>query len=851
MEKNEEESYNYLEVDILLIEDNIGDARIIQELLRDVRDFNFVLTHVQSLEEAFERLDSNQYDVILLDLGLPDSLGYDTVKKTRERAKNIPIIILTGSIDERIERIAVRTGIQDYLIKGQIESNPLVKSIYHAIDRNKMVQTIESLAKEVQENEKRLYSIIEKNADGILIVDKHNTIQFANNAAEKLLQGSDGKKELIKSQFKHSIKIGLKKEIQIDGKEDNPRYAEINVAEIPWEGYLVNLITIREITNRKIAEKKIIELASFTSENPSPVIKLNNERIIYVNEAGRDNFKIKKGDQTPSFLKEYVNKSIKSRRVEETELKIDDHYYSLKIKPIDNTDDVNIYALDITERKRANIALNESEIKYRSLIENLDSGISCIDRKGVYTIVNEKAAEIQGGKPGDFIGKTIFEILPKEIAEQENNINLEIFKSGKGIIYEETLVSNIGTKNYFINKQPLLDANGEIVGIQNVLLDITKVKESEREVKILEKTLHEINALIEHAPLPIFLIDKSSKILRANEAAKILFECGDEILNFNILDVFHVESKEKVINHYERDIYDLQIPDTLEAVIETKRGNLVDVEIYSTILKIEENLIIQSFFSDISERKVFERHREQLLDELITSLEFKSRFLATISHELRTPLNAILGFSELLIEESYGTLNPDQEDFLKDILSAGNYLLNLINSILDISKIDAGKFKLHLTSINIIKIINESKNIVSKLLEGKKIEFKIEGISPNDFLLGDELRFKQILFNLISNAIKFTTEGFITLRGIEKKELWEFQIKDTGIGIAEKDCSKIFKEFSRIENDKTREITGIGLGLALTKRLITLHGGEIWFESKPGKGTTFFFTIPKGKNKGK
>ncbi len=839
-------SYNYYAIGILLIEDNIGDARIISELLRDVKDFNFSLTHVQTLNEGLLLLEKSTYDVILLDLGLPDSIGYETISKAREKAQNIPIVILTGSADEKVERIAVQSGIQDYLIKGQIESSPLAKSIYHAIDRHKMIKTIESLAKEVQENERKLNSIIEGNADGIIIVDNQGLIQFVNSAAEKLL--SKGKEPLFGTQFKFVLEKGKKKEIEVKDIHDNINYVELNIAEIPWEGQLMNLITLRDITDRKNIENIVKELAKFPSENPAPVLKIDRYKVIYINEAGRTNYGIEIGDDIPTFLKETVIEVITSGATIEKELEINNNYYSLIFKPIEDSTHINIYGMDITGRKKANIALKESEIKFRSLIENLDSGIICMDKKGIFTIVNEKAARIRGKKPQDFLGKSIFEVFPREIAEQEQNINIDIFRSGKGIIYEETFDSPDGNKTFFVNKQPLMDDKGEIIGIQNVMLDVTKVKESEQEVKKLEETLFELNALLEHAPLAIFLIDKTGKILRANEIAKVLLESNNDILNYNIYDFFNSDSKVKMIKYYKEDVYNPGVRDNVEAKIKTIRGNTIDVEIYSTIIKIADNIIIQSFFSDISKRKAFEMHREQLLDELITNLEFKSKFLATISHELRTPLNAILGFSELLLEGSYGEINPEQADFLNDILSAGNHLLNLINSILDISKIDAGKFELNIKSSNLINVIKEAENMLSPLLRKKNIEISINGVSEDATVPVDELRFKQIIFNLLSNSVKFTNEGFINIKVIEKKSLWEFQMKDTGIGIAKEDFPIIFKEFGRIENDTTRTIPGIGLGLALTKRLINLHGGEIWFESELGKGTTFYFTIPKNES---
>ncbi len=186
--------------------------------------------------------------------------------------------------------------------------------------------------------------------------------------------------------------------------------------------------------------------------------------------------------------------------------------------------------------------------------------------------------------------------------------------------------------------------------IHILIQDITTLKQSEQELRKTEQTLHEMNSLIENAPMAILLIHQSGKILRVNEQAKILFKYrDDEILGFNIFDLFGPESLKLAKSHYTIDIYDLSRSNKIETLVKTKKNEFIDVEITSNIIKIADNIIIQSFFSNITKRKKDEQNRQFLLDQLLTSLEFKSKFLATMSHELRTPLNAVVGFSELLL----------------------------------------------------------------------------------------------------------------------------------------------------------------------------------------------------------
>ena len=379
-----------------------------------------------------------------------------------------------------------------------------------------------------------------------------------------------------------------------------------------------------------------------------------------------------------------------------------------------------------------------------------------------------------------------------------------------------------------------------------LIQDISDIRQSEEEVMKLEQILHDLNDLIENAPVAIVLIHKTGKILRVNEEAELLFKFSEaELLNLKIFDLFHPKYTKEINKYFKENIFDSLSPNKIETIIRTKEGINKDVEVTSTIIRIADSLIIQAFFSDITERKTFERNREALLDKLQTTLDIKSRFLAITSHELRTPLNAIIGFTDLLLENTYGELNETQHEYLSDVYSAGNHLLNLINNTLDFSKIEAGKFELKFSSFSIWKILDEINAIIKPLYSKKGLKYNTEGIDNNKTLTADPLRFKQILYNLLSNAIKFTEKGFILFRGIEKIDCWEFQVKDSGKGIAIEDYDVVFREFGRVENDRVKEVSGTGLGLSLTKRLIQLHGGDIWFESDLRKGTTFYFTIPK------
>src|SRR6478672_7657443 len=223
----------------------------------------------------------------------------------------------------------------------------------------------------------------------------------------------------------------------------------------------------------------------------------------------------------------------------------------------------------------------------------------------------------------------------------------------------------------------------------------------------------------------------------------------------------------------------------------------------------------------------------------------KSEFLANMSHELRTPLNAIIGFSEVLQEKLFGELNEKQAEYTSDILTSGQHLLSLINEILDLSKVEAGRMELELSSFDLPLAIDNARTFVRERAVKHGITLDVDVDERLGEYVGDERKIKQILLNLLSNAVKFTPEGGrISINAGKTDQGAEISVSDTGISIAPEDQPKIFEEFRQVGSDSTHKTEGTGLGLTLAKKFVELHGGKIWVESEVGKGSTFTFTLP-------
>jgi PAS domain S-box-containing protein len=227
----------------------------------------------------------------------------------------------------------------------------------------------------------------------------------------------------------------------------------------------------------------------------------------------------------------------------------------------------------------------------------------------------------------------------------------------------------------------------------------------------------------------------------------------------------------------------------------------------------------------------------------------KSDFLATMSHELRTPLNSIIGFSELMLSDEKSNIPEKYIKFIGNISASGKHLLSLINNVLDISKIEAGKFDLHLEFFSIDLVLIEIKQIVTPLADKKKIEliYSIQG--KRQLIYADKVTFKQILFNLIGNAIKFSSiDGKVFVNAVFLPDVLRVSVTDTGIGLSEDGISKLFKPFIQIDSSMNRKYEGTGLGLFLVKHLVEMHNGRVWVESELGIGSTFFFELPLVEN---
>jgi signal transduction histidine kinase len=255
-------------------------------------------------------------------------------------------------------------------------------------------------------------------------------------------------------------------------------------------------------------------------------------------------------------------------------------------------------------------------------------------------------------------------------------------------------------------------------------------------------------------------------------------------------------------------------------------------------LLIENKRLVESL--QRSNKLLFEAN-----EELKEATKAKSEFLARMSHELRTPLNVIIGFAELMLDRVPGEINEEQRQCLDDILTSGQHLLGLINDVLDLSKVEAGKMELRLTNIALAEVVESLTSAMVPVLAQRKQSLNVDlepGLPP---VHADEGKLKEVFFNLVSNSAKFTPDGGeLKIEAVRKGDWCQVSVSDNGIGIKKEDREQIFEPFYQVNNSVAGEGKGTGLGLALVKQIVEMHGGRIWVESEYGKGSRFIFTLP-------
>lgn len=533
-------------------------------------------------------------------------------------------------------------------------------------------------------------------------------------------------------------------------------------------------------------------------------------------------------------------------------------WFSWNATPYPDTRQVFFVARDITERKKTEQQLDEAIQQLRAILDNSGALIYLKDVDGRYTLINKEFESLLGKKSHEIIGKRDIDLFDVETADQIAEHDRKALYASQQLQFEERLPAVDGIHTYLVNKFVLNTPEGDAYAVCSIATDITYRKQTE--VQLLLR-----NQAIEFSPTCISIADATLPdlpLIYINPA----FE---RTTGYSAMEV--IGRNCRFLQNDDRDQEGLQ---EVRAAIREQRSCVVTIRNYrkdGTLFYNELRLApirdadghlthYVGISMDVSDRveaadkiksqnealMVANRALATARKQAEDATRLKSQFLATMSHELRTPLNAIIGYTEIMLAGMTGELTSEQRDYHERVSANADHLLQLINDILDLSKIEAGRMEIVNKPFNVQKWLDDVIAVTKGLAEEKHLEFLTvldERLPPQ--LVGDSARIKQIAINLLTNAIKFTNSGYVKIQ-LRKhgRDAFKLIVQDTGIGIPSHMQETIFEEFRQVDSSSQRKQGGTGLGLSIVRKLALMMGGNIRVKSQVNAGTEFTVILP-------
>ncbi len=532
----------------------------------------------------------------------------------------------------------------------------------------------------------------------------------------------------------------------------------------------------------------------------------------------------------------------------------------------DKHDDLVELRLRITELERS---LEESLSRTSSMIEAFDGLVYICSKNYEVEFANKWLIERTGYNPA---GQKCYKALHDLDKICPWCVNDRVFK-GETVRWE--VRSPKDNNWYYIVNTPIYHTDGSISKLA-MSQDITERKRMEErlrkaydelEIRVQERTaaLEEANKALQAEITERRNVEKrlmllSEAVENAPDCVQIVDLDGYIIYSSRAAEDIYGFSREELIGRHVNEMNaDPEFASTVilpaiketgrwvgEIMVKHKNGRMFPIWLNASIVKDSkgEPIAMVGINRDITERRKMEEMRLEN-DRLVYIDKVKSEILTIMSHELRTPLTSVIGYSIILKEKKPGKLNKKQEFLVENILTSSKHLLDIINNVLDLAKIEVGKLEIVIEYISVPDTINEILNLMQEKAANHNVILKKEFDPELPFIKADIQKFKQILFNLLVNAIKFSKPAGGTVTVTTKKEgnTAKFSVSDTGIGIREEDISRLFRVFEQLDKGLSRKYEGTGLGLAITKQLVEMQGGKIMVESKYGKGSTFSFLL--------
>lgn len=849
-------------INILLVDDRSENLLSLEAIL-DSPDYRIV--KAQSGEEALKQLLLHpDFAVILLDVQMPELDGFETAKliKRRARLKHIPIIFLTAiSHDEEHLFKGYSVGAVDYVLKP-----------FNAHILKSKVSVFVALYKKNRELQQEHKARVDAEA-------ARNYLSFLVDVNSLLASSLDYRTTL--SRVAELAVPKLADWCVVDILEEDQSIRRLATAHIDPEKVKLAYEVERRYPSDPKAARGIARVLRYGapeiySEITDQMLEENTrdpEHLRILRELGLRSVMI-----VPLIARERIFGAItfvtaeSGRHYAQEDLLFAQDLARRAALAIDNARLYSISQQELAERERVERALQQSEQRYRTFIEQSSEGIWRIEleepvsihlpeeeqidhffRHGYFAECNDALARMYGfSKSEEMKGIRFGDFLPRS---DRRNIEylLAFIRSGYRLVDAESYeVDKRGRQRYFLNNLIGIVEQGKLQRGWGTQRDITERKRIEEALRRLNERNREqadtLNGILSASVDNIYVLDHQGRY-------KFVSDGGAAVLGFSASDMVGKNWRDlglpaEVMEQFDRRrklVLSTGLPDKSEVHFTAPSG----MRFYEYILfpisteggRPHDVVVISR---DITERRASEEALKRKTLEAEESSRLKSQFVSNVSHELRTPLNAISGYTELLLNETYGAIGPEQKEPLKGVARNAKELLSLINHVLDLSKIESGKETVSPKPLRLPDLLEEIVEGMKPLLEKKPLRLRCDGIESLPPIVSDGNKVKQILTNLLSNAIKFTQRGGITVSGKNhpERETVEIAVQDTGIGIRPEALPKLFTAFHQIDADLTREYEGVGLGLKIAKDLSSLLHGEIRVESRYGVGSTFTLSLP-------
>ncbi|MBW4577870.1 MAG: PAS domain-containing protein [Aphanothece sp. CMT-3BRIN-NPC111] len=879
---------------ILVVEDDEVDRMAVRRALKSA-GVQMQLSEVEDCARAIAALGEQSFDCVFIDYRLPDGDALALVNNVRRAGFKVPLVVLTGQGDEQIAVELMKAGAADYISKGKLSPESLSRSLRNAVRVYRAEMQAYLVTERLRESEERYRLVVEGSNDGIWDWDISANQLYWNERLFEITGLSPGKftpsyedflqllhpedrqgvVDAVTNHLKHQIPYN--EEFRLLHTSGEYRYClargkaqlDINGKPLRMSG-IISDITERKRTEesqRFLAEASILLSASLdyqtTLENLAQlaVPRLADWCAIDVIEPDKSYRRIAVAHVNPG--KEELVWELQHRYP----AKANGNYGYGKVLRTGESDG----CFDLSDSLLLDLAEDDGHLKLLREL-NIKSYICVPLRVWERTLGSILFVSAESGRryteadlrlAEDMARRAALAVenarLYREAQEASTNLRQAILILGEQQQQLRTLQQLTNLLNQRLTDLPgllrvMVQAVCDAIAGAQFCFIILNNPQCNRLVLSVTAGIGTEKLRLEDAFAPeggllshVFATGEAQAIQApsydlTSELPALIYAVPIESVQAGRLGVLAIG------NWKDADAFDMEDKNLLAAVGEQAAIAIDNARQINTLEEREERLELQNeILAQQNQELENQRQQIQLQNlQLMEAARLKSHFLATMSHELRTPMNAIIGFSQLLLRQRQNKLMPQQVDMMERILNNGRHLLTLINEILDLSKIEAGRMELQLEELNLLHLVKATTEELRSLSQEKHLKLHIRSDLSNPCIINDRSRLRQILVNLLSNAIKFTETGSVQIEVKEiTTDLVSIIVKDTGIGIAENDLKHIFEEFRQLDQSLKRKYEGTGLGLAIVNSLVQLMQGKISVESTLGEGSTFCVELPR------